>query len=105
MPDRPGRRRHATRPGRRARRGPRVGLPPRLVTLIQGEGLLNDATALTTLTVAVTAARGEAFSAWSALGQFIVAAAGGVAVGLVADPAVPLPAPAGPPCSTPSARI
>ena len=27
--------------------GRRVGLPPRLITLIQGEGLLNDATALT----------------------------------------------------------
>jgi CPA1 family monovalent cation:H+ antiporter len=63
--------------------GRRVGLPPRLVTLIQGEGLLNDATALTTLTVAVAAARGEAFSAWSALGEFLVAAAGGTAVGLV----------------------
>jgi monovalent cation/hydrogen antiporter len=63
--------------------GRRVGLPPRLVTLIQGEGLLNDATALTTLTVAVGAARGEAFSAWSALGEFLVAAAGGTAVGLV----------------------
>jgi Na+/H+ antiporter len=68
--------------------GRRVGLPPRLITLIQGEGLLNDATALTTLTVAVTAARGEAFSAWSALGEFVVAAAGGVAVGLLVSSAV-----------------
>nr|WP_239522830.1 Na+/H+ antiporter [Geodermatophilus normandii] len=63
--------------------GRRVGLPPRLVTLIQGEGLLNDATALTLLTVAVTAARGEGFSTWSALGSFAMAAAGGVAAGLV----------------------
>jgi monovalent cation/hydrogen antiporter len=63
--------------------GRKVGLPPRLITLIQGEGLLNDATALTTLTVAVSAARGEAFSAWGALGEFVLAAAGGVAVGLV----------------------
>jgi CPA1 family monovalent cation:H+ antiporter len=61
--------------------GRRVGLPPRLITLIQGEGLLNDATALTTLTVAVSAARSGEFSAWSALGQFLVAAAGGVLVG------------------------
>jgi Na+/H+ antiporter len=68
--------------------GRRVGLPPRLITLIQGEGLLNDATALTTLTVAATAARGEAFSAWSALGEFVVAAAGGVAVGLLVSSAV-----------------
>jgi len=63
--------------------GRRVGLPPRLITLIQGEGLLNDATALTTLTVAVAAASGEGFSTWSAIGQFLVAAVGGVAVGTV----------------------
>jgi Na+/H+ antiporter len=63
--------------------GRRVGLPPRLVTLIQGEGLLNDATALTLLSVAVAAAVGDGFSTWSALGQFTLAAAGGVAAGLV----------------------
>jgi CPA1 family monovalent cation:H+ antiporter len=68
--------------------GRKVGLPPRLITLIQGEGLLNDATALTTLTVAVSAARGEAFSAWSALGEFVVAAVGGVAVGTLVAYAV-----------------
>jgi CPA1 family monovalent cation:H+ antiporter len=63
--------------------GRRVGLPPRLITLIQGEGLLNDATALTTLTVAVAAARSGNFDGWTALGQFVVTAAGGVAAGLV----------------------
>ncbi|RBY90824.1 sodium:proton antiporter [Blastococcus sp. TF02A-26] len=63
--------------------GRRVGLPPRLLTLIQGEGLLNDATALTILTVAVAAAEGEGFSTPSAAGQFLLAAAGGVAAGLV----------------------
>jgi Na+/H+ antiporter len=68
--------------------GRKVGLPPRLITLIQGEGLLNDATALTTFTVAVSAARGEAFSAWSALGEFVVAAVGGVAVGTLVAYAV-----------------
>jgi Na+/H+ antiporter len=68
--------------------GRKVGLPPRLITLIQGEGLLNDATALTTFTVAVSAARGEAFSAWSALGEFVVAAVGGVAVGALVAYAV-----------------
>ena len=68
--------------------GRRVGLPPRLITLIQGEGLLNDATALTTLTVAAAAATGEGFSAWSALGQFVLAAVGGVAAGLAVAYAV-----------------
>src|SRR3954453_13346556 len=68
--------------------GRRVGLPPRLITLIQGEGLLNDATALTTLTVAVGAATGGGFSWWSALGQFALAAVGGVAAGLAVAYAV-----------------
>ncbi|MCW3814027.1 Na+/H+ antiporter [Micromonospora sp. DR5-3] len=63
--------------------GRRVNLPPKLVTIIQGEGLLNDATALTILKVAVAAAVGGGFSFPSAVGQFIVAAVGGVAVGAV----------------------
>ena len=63
--------------------GRQVGLPPRLTAVIQGEGLLNDATALTTLSVATAAAVGGGFSAWSALGQFALAAAGGLAVGVV----------------------
>ncbi|MEU4692316.1 Na+/H+ antiporter [Actinoplanes sp. NPDC023714] len=62
--------------------GRRAGLPPRLVTLIQGEGLLNDATALTILSVAVAAAVDGDFSAPAALGQFVIAAVGGVAVGV-----------------------
>ena len=62
--------------------GRRVGLPPRLVTLIQGEGLLNDATALTLLTVAVAAARGQGFSLPAASGLFVLTAAGGIAVGV-----------------------
>jgi Na+/H+ antiporter len=63
--------------------GRRVGLPPKLLTLVQGEGLLNDATALTILSVAVAAATGDGFSVPSALGQFVLAAAGGVAVGML----------------------
>ncbi|MDG6109970.1 sodium:proton antiporter [Dactylosporangium aurantiacum] len=61
--------------------GRRVGLPPRLVTIIQGEGLLNDATALTILSFAAAAVLGEGFSAPAAAGRFVVAAAGGAAVG------------------------
>jgi Na+/H+ antiporter len=63
--------------------GRKVGLPPRLVTLIQGEGLLNDATALTILGVAIAAAQGDGFSAPGAVVQFLVAAVGGVAVGML----------------------
>lgn len=62
--------------------GRRVGLPPRIITLVQGEGLLNDATALTILSVAVAAATGGGFSAQAAFGQFLIAAAGGVTIGV-----------------------
>ncbi|WP_209309018.1 Na+/H+ antiporter [Blastococcus sp. CT_GayMR16] len=62
--------------------GRKAGLPPRLITLIQGEGLLNDATALTILAVAVSAARGDGFSTPAALGQFLLASVGGVVAGV-----------------------
>jgi CPA1 family monovalent cation:H+ antiporter len=68
--------------------GRRAGLPPRLITLIEGEGLLNDATALTVLQVAVAAAVGSAFSLPVAVGQFLLIAAGGLVAGMAV--AVPL---------------
>ncbi|WP_127499937.1 Na+/H+ antiporter [Actinoplanes solisilvae] len=63
--------------------GRRAGLPGKLITLIQGEGLLNDATALTILTVAIAAAEGGGFSVPSATAQFFIAAIGGVIAGVV----------------------
>src|ERR1700742_3736943 len=63
--------------------GGRVGLPARLITIIEGEGLLNDATALTTLTVAVTAATSGGFSLGDALWHFVLAAPGGLLPGVV----------------------
>ncbi len=62
--------------------GGRAGLPPRLLTLIGGEGLLNDATALTTFQVAL-AAVGGGFSLAFAAGKFVLSAAGGLAIGAV----------------------
>jgi monovalent cation/hydrogen antiporter len=62
--------------------GRRAGLPPRLLTLVEGEGLLNDATALTILQVAVAATVSGSFSLGSAVGRFLVAAGGGLIVGL-----------------------
>jgi monovalent cation/hydrogen antiporter len=59
-----------------------VRLPARLVTLIEGEGLLNDATALTTLTVAVTAVTSGHFSFGQAVGHFLLAAVGGLFAGV-----------------------
>src|ERR1700749_4084858 len=70
--------------------GGRVGLPARLITIIEGEGLLNDATALTTLTVAVTAATSGDFSLGDAVLHFLLAAAGGLVAGVIVGIAVRL---------------
>ncbi|MGA5301038.1 Na+/H+ antiporter [Nucisporomicrobium flavum] len=68
--------------------GKKVGLPRNIVTLVQGEGLLNDATALTLLSVAVSAAVGGTFSFSAAVGEFVISAAGGVIGGIVVAYAV-----------------
>ena len=70
--------------------GGRAGLPPRLITIIEGEGLLNDATALTTLTVAVTAATTGGFSLGDAVLRFLLASAGGLVCGIATAIAVRL---------------
>lgn len=62
--------------------GRKAGLPPRLITLVEGEGLLNDATALTILKVAVLATVSGHFSLGHAVGEFSLMAAGGLAIGL-----------------------
>lgn len=61
----------------------KVGLPVNIVTLIEGEGLLNDATALTTLSMAIAVARGAEFSVLSTVRAFVLAAVGGLVVGLL----------------------
>jgi Na+/H+ antiporter len=60
----------------------RVGMPRRIVTILEGESLFNDATALVTVRTAIAAAAGSV-SIWHAAGSFVLAAGGGVAVGLV----------------------
>lgn len=68
--------------------GRRLGLPRRVMTLIGGESLLNDATALTAYKVALAAAVG-ASTGWAAgLGTFVLAAAGGVVVGVLGGSAI-----------------
>jgi CPA1 family monovalent cation:H+ antiporter len=62
--------------------GKRLGLPPRLVTILEGEGLVNDATALVLLRTAVAAIAGTV-SFWGALGDFGRAVLVGVVVGAV----------------------
>jgi len=58
-----------------------VGLPRRVVTILEGESLVNDATAITCLRVAI-AAIGGSFSVFDAGVGFLIALVGGVAVGL-----------------------
>jgi CPA1 family monovalent cation:H+ antiporter len=60
----------------------RLGLPRRVVSAVEGEGLFNDATALVAYKVAVAAVIGASFSLANASLKFVVGAAGGVAIGL-----------------------
>jgi NhaP-type Na+/H+ or K+/H+ antiporter len=62
--------------------GRRLGLPPRLVTILEGEGLVNDATALVTLRSAIAATAGT-ISFWGTVGDFAYAVLVGCAVGVV----------------------
>jgi Na+/H+ antiporter len=61
----------------------RLGVPRRLITVLEGESLVNDATALVAYRVAVAAAVSGSFVAWQAGLRFLVGAAGGVVVGLL----------------------
>ena len=59
----------------------RVGLPRRLVTILEGESLVNDATAITCLRVGLVAIGGTVSAGGATLG-FLIALVGGAAVGL-----------------------
>lgn len=59
-----------------------LGAPRGIVTLLEGEGLVNDATALVAYRVAVAAAVTGAFSLGAASLRMLVTGIGGVAVGL-----------------------
>lgn len=61
----------------------RVGLPSRITTILQGESLVNDATAITAYKVALAAAVGEGATWAGGVREFLLAAVGGVAVGVV----------------------
>jgi CPA1 family monovalent cation:H+ antiporter len=60
----------------------RLGIPRRLATLIEGESLVNDATALVAYGFAVTAVVTGTFSLWHATWRFAIDVAGGIAIGL-----------------------
>jgi Na+/H+ antiporter len=60
----------------------RLGVPRKLVTIVEGESLVNDGTGLVAYRVAVAAVLTGTFSAWDTTGLFVVSAGGGIAVGL-----------------------
>ena len=60
----------------------RLGVPRRVVTIVEGESLVNDATALVLYRAAVVAAVAGTFSFGDAALRFVASVAGGIAVGL-----------------------
>jgi monovalent cation/hydrogen antiporter len=63
--------------------GRRLGVPRRLIDIIEGESLVNDGTALVLLRTAIAAAVTGLFSPWEAGWRLALNIAGGIAVGLV----------------------
>jgi Na+/H+ antiporter len=61
----------------------RLGIPRKLVTIVEGESLVNDGTGLVLYRVAVAAVVTGSFSALYTSGLFVVVAGGGIAVGLL----------------------
>ncbi len=61
----------------------RLGVPRRLVSIIESESLVNDGTALVLFRVAVVAAVTGEFSLWDVSWRFVWAVAGGIGIGLV----------------------
>jgi Na+/H+ antiporter len=61
----------------------RIGLPRRIVTILEGESLVNDATALVFFRVAVAAATGQALTLLDVGREALVASVGGLAIGFV----------------------
>jgi monovalent cation/hydrogen antiporter len=62
--------------------GSRLGVPRRLIDVVEGESLMNDGTALVLLKTAITAAVAGSFSLWDASWRLVLSIIGGVAVGL-----------------------
>lgn len=60
-----------------------LGLPHKTVTILEGESLVNDASALVAYRFAVAAVTGITFVAWKAYLQFLLVLAGGFVVGFV----------------------
>lgn len=63
--------------------GKRLGLPPRLMTVLEGESLVNDASALVVLRTSLAAWGVGSFSLGDAVGSFVWAVVGAALVGAV----------------------
>ena len=61
----------------------RLGVPHRIQVILEGESLVNDATALVALQFAIAALVTGTFSPEYAAGRFVWAAAGGIGIGLL----------------------
>ena len=61
-----------------------LGAPRDVTTILEGEGLINDATALVAYRLAVAAVVAGSFSIWHAAGSFLLTGFGGALVGLAA---------------------
>jgi CPA1 family monovalent cation:H+ antiporter len=59
----------------------RIGLPRRVVAILEGESLINDASALVLFRVAVAAATGHILTPLGVAGDTVLAAGGGVVIG------------------------
>jgi monovalent cation/hydrogen antiporter len=66
----------------------RLGVPRRIVTVVEGENLTNDWTALTFYKFAVAAVVTGGFSLAEAAGEFVLSGIGGVAIGLAVGKAM-----------------
>ncbi len=62
--------------------GRRLGVPRRLIDIVEGESLVNDGTGLVLLRTAILAAVAGTFSPWDAGGRLVLNIVGGIAVGL-----------------------
>jgi Na+/H+ antiporter len=60
-----------------------LGVPRRLVTVLEGESLFNDATALVAYQMAVAAAGSAGFSYTDAVVRFVVVGVGGLLIGVI----------------------
>ena len=59
----------------------RLGVPARVVTILEGESLINDASSLIAYRAAIAVVATGAFSLAETTGQFVIVAAGGIGSG------------------------